>query len=923
MKEVQSMISRLLGVPVGAGQRATHRGGLVLLCAVLAGCGAGTQPPVKTAVVKVVEANPQEIFDLSRISKESRVADLSPDPDLPGGGWKVVAGGRMTGWKDGFLDVRCSGSEETILARDLAGPIGDIDVVEVAIAGLRPSSSVRLMWAGPDGEFKKKKSLRFGTREGVGSTVRIFRFEVGTHPAWPRDTSSVRLVVAGDRERLRLGRVVGLHRELDRSGLDAAVAETWLFSLGGRHRGMVLAPPGTSVERRFRVPEGGELRFGIGAPSTQPDEVRFRVSVADGGERGETTVVFDEALRGRDADAWSDHVIDLSAHTGRDVRLIFEVEADDDVDLLAGPPMWADPVVWGDTGQEPPPNVVLISVDTLRADHMSLYGYPRPTTPEIDRWADERAIVFETAVAPSPWTLPSHVSMLTGLHAVTHGVNHPAPAPAALLTVAEMLRAKGYITAAVTGGSYLHPRFGLAQGFEDYRSYKGELSEELDTELATALEWIDLHRGRGPFFLFFHTYEVHDPYDPREPFFSEFAGAPLDPVYRDAVTRHEPAERPDRLTGTNRFVLRNAADDGLAELGWDDLTVVTDLYDSGVAYADRQLGVLLRRLAQPDLRDRTLVVLTSDHGEALGEHRLAGHSSLYDHDLLVPLVLSLPGGEHGGRRVAPQVRTVDIVATILDVVGADPPPGLDGRSLLPLVEAAEDAPRVAESYAALSNHGYALRTGDESKYILRNLPWRIPTGHEELYDLRADPGEIHNLADESAELPGLRRAAVEDLDRRLPGLRFVLANRGEEALRIELGGRGVAIGGNTVKTTDPASRCKLAGGDRLRCRIEPGEQVALLVERVLRTDLVIDGAFLREGDTQAQRFEMGFDIAGGDRSRSVVLDPGRGAVVDGDPATGDAAVTVSWAGGLSILGLDPAESDAELRQQLEALGYIQ
>ncbi len=859
-------------------------------------------------VLRFVDRPAQEIFESRRIAVEATAVDLSPDPADGTVGWRLEGAAKPRGWSGGRLLARSTGDGELVFTRGLGAPATGVDVVEVELGGLRPSDSVRLRWAGEGEDFGPAASIRLGARLGVGAAIRTFRFDVAGHDRWTATTTRLQLVVATEARLVQLGRVAGLRLELDRAGLERSLGEPWIAELGGHHRSVLLGPPGHRIERRLVVPPRARLEVATGVPSTQPGAVRFRVEVRAADEPGVAATVLDA----EGGPSWLDQVADIAAFAGREVTIALEATAEDELDPLLGLPMWADPTVWAPSPDPPPPNVVLISVDTLRADRMSLYGYSRPTTPHLDRWARERAVVFESAVAAAPWTLPSHVSMLTGIDAVGHGVNHAAPAPTTLLTLAEILRGRGWTTVGVTGGSYLHPRFGLAQGFDDYRSYKGDLSLELETELENALGWLESNAGKAPFFLLFHTYETHDPYDPREPFFSNFTGAPFDAAYRDAATRNAEGVRADRLRATNVFVLRDAAGDGATEVPWDEVGLVSDLYDSGVAYADDRLGRLLERLSRPDLADRTLVIVTSDHGEALGERELAGHGTLYDHDLMVPLIVALPGGERRVERVAAQVRLVDILPTVLEVAGLAAPPGLDGASLLPMMTGADHEPRLATAYASMSNHGLALRTADRTKFILRNLPWAVPAGREELYDLEADPAELDNLAASSAEVGPLREAAERVLDDRQPGIRLELANRSAGPCRFELAGQGLVLAPDTLKATRADAVCSFLGAGVVGCDLPPGVSLTLVGERVEDPRVGIDGsvAFAKAG--RPQPFGLALEIG---------ADPGpRTATVAG--AGGQATATLSWVGDPGILGIDPAGSDDELRRQLEALGYI-
>jgi arylsulfatase A-like enzyme len=891
--------------------------GTAVLVVVAVGCGVKREMATSHAVLRVIETGAQEIYEVREISTEVQVVDLSPRADLDDGGWHIDGSAVSRGFDNGRWQYRLNGDGKLRLIRDLPVRAAEIDVIEVEVVGLSPSGQIRLQWSEGDEKFRNRKSIRFGAREGSGTVNRVFRFDVGNHQSWTDGISSIRINLTTDNRNVQLGRVLGTRLDVDEDRLGTAFQTAWLVELDRNHRAAQLAHPAVPIERRVDLPDGATLDFGTGVPPTQREPVRFTVTAETGDAQGEGARVFDQWVDATETSGWSDHEIDLSAFAGRDVRLTFRVETERELDVLHGLPMWANPVVWAPAVENGPPNVVLISVDTLRADHMSLYGYSRPTTPKIDRWADRRAVVFDSVVAPSPWTLPSHVSMMTGIDALGHGVNHAAPATSTLLMLAEMLRSHGYATAAVTGGSYLHPRFGLAQGFESYRSYKGDLSIEFQTELDATMDWFGENADRAPFFFFFHTYEVHDPYEPREPFFSRFAESALDPGFRDGVTRPARGNRPDRLRNTNQFFLRRAEDGSVEPLDWNDVGIITDLYDSGIAYADHHLGALLDRLSEPDLVDNTLVVFTSDHGEAMGEHRLAGHSSLYDHDLMVPLLVALPGGTHRGTRVGSQVRTVDIAATVLDVIGLPRPPGMDGNSLIPLIEGEERGSRPAESYAALSNHGLAVRSGEGDKYIFRNLPWHIPIGWEQLFDLETDPGETKNLAESSPKTAGYRTSVVAAMQQRQSGLRLDLANRGDEMCRLEIRGRGLTIGSNTIKTTRLGGGCRVLEAGAVGCDLAAGGEMKLIAERVTTPSVEISGVVIFGADERRYPFSLEYEI-GSDLEPSAVAIGG-----DGDRGDGGVEIAVEWVGDVGVLGLDPSDFDDELRQQLEALGYIQ
>jgi arylsulfatase A-like enzyme len=366
-------------------------------------------------------------------------------------------------------------------------------------------------------------------------------------------------------------------------------------------------------------------------------------------------------------------------------------------------------------------NVVLISIDTLRADHLGCYGYGPPTSPEIDRFAAE-AVVFENAFAQAPSTLPSHASIFTSMLPSHHGALYSTKSALApgFLTLAEVLRAQGFAAAGFHGGGQVGGEFGLGQGFDPYERVAGAFRETV----AAGLEWLDRAAPR-PFFLFLHTYEVHHPYTPAPDLLAIF-----DEGYAGSL--------PDRIEVGEHLGRINGTAEPRLEIDDADLKHIVATYDAEIRSMDAAFGVLLAGLAERGLDGDTLIVLTSDHGEEFGEHGFVGwHShSLYDELLRVPLVIRPPGGEPGGRRVPDLVRGLDVAPTILAVLGVPRPASFDGEPVL----AGTPMPLVAVSQM---DRPYdppisALRTPD---WKLREdrLFWRVY--RDRLFDLRSDPGE--------------------------------------------------------------------------------------------------------------------------------------------------------------------------------------
>jgi arylsulfatase A-like enzyme/Flp pilus assembly protein TadD len=344
------------------------------------------------------------------------------------------------------------------------------------------------------------------------------------------------------------------------------------------------------------------------------------------------------------------------------------------------------------------PNILLITIDTLRADHLGCYGYAGVRTPAIDALAG-RGVLFTRAFAHTPSTLPSHTNILLGVTPNAHGVhdNSNFIVREGFVTLAEWLKGQGYATGAFVGAFPLDSRFGLTRGFDVYDDNYGSqgpmdmtfVERKADAVVDKALQWL---RGRAePWFLWVHCFDPHQPYDPPEPFKSAYAANP---------------------------------------------------YDGEIASVDAALGRLLGSLKERNVESRTAVIFTADHGEALGEHGETTHGYFaYNATLRVPLLMAFPG--MGPGRLEPEVCHIDIFPTVCDVLGQKKPGGLQGLSLLPLMrgKGLPARPIYFEALTAYYNRGWAPLRGyiqGREKYMDSPIP--------EVYDLEKDFGELDNIA---------------------------------------------------------------------------------------------------------------------------------------------------------------------------------
>ncbi len=365
--------------------------------------------------------------------------------------------------------------------------------------------------------------------------------------------------------------------------------------------------------------------------------------------------------------------------------------------------------------------IILVSIDTLRSDHLPAYGYGKIQTPALDAFAKD-AILFERAYSHYPLTLPSHVSILTGQLPSAHKVRDNAGYPFEASKhpyLPRLLEQAGYETGAAVSAFVLRAQTGLAEGFDVYDgTFNPKPGETLDVvqrtgpdTLQAALPWLRGRRADHPFFYFFHIYEPHSPYSAPEPFASRYP----------------------------------------------------DPYDAEVAAADKVVGDLFAELKRLDIYDRAVIVVLSDHGEGLGQHGEAQHGIfLYRETLQVPLMLKLPKSERGGTRVAAPAQLVDVAPTLLSLAGVEVPLELTGASLIDLDPKAPPRRLYAETFYPRIHFGWS----DLASLVEGRLHY-IEAPEPELYDLDADPGETRSMVDSERRAYSGLRQAMKGYDRRL------------------------------------------------------------------------------------------------------------------------------------------------------------
>lgn len=727
---------------------------------------------------------------------------------------------------DGELHYK---TEDTKSWIDVAVDVNANEVSEVLIEARRSSGHHRLglLWTTevdgrviePSGRGSRMDVLL--KNEESGSTILSMR--VDRNPAWRGRVQSLR-IWGGNRPGLEI--VIKSIRFVS-SPADKA----WYAEHGPERNGKIEIEDETRVALLARapsryaltttIPENGRLALGhsLGG-ALRAESTRFVVSLLP--TNGEPAVLLDRTLDSEtDADrGWQDANFDLGAFAGEEATIVLETRLPDGVATATGeastPAYWSDPVLYVPTAPDTKkrrPNILLVSLDTLRADHLGTYGYPHGTSPNLDRFAKQNTF-FESLVSQAASTGPAHMSLFLSTYPTAHGIiNHERKLADSAYTMAEIFRDAGYATGAFTEGGYITAGIGFHQGFSSYAEVVKPLEGHggfVDETFPRAIEWMESHQDR-PFLLFAQTYQVHVPYCAGEPwdklFSNETYNGPLGPClgYRDIAAMNYDATGLDLDVDENR---------GKAPPTDEDLAWVVAGYDSEIRKADAYFQKLLDAIDRLDLANDTIVIVFSDHGEDFRDHLAIGRHarSLYEEMLHVPLIVRLPG-RFSRTTVREPVMLVDWLPTLLELTGVEPASKapMYGRSLVSVLEGKPT--REAPDYFA-ENYSKAVRA------MVRRGDWKFIETREfedeaEIERLRLlEPmtikirglylgDELYNLSDDPAE----KRNLIEEYPERADELRAVLREFLERQREVELGS-----GGRDVSEMD-RDRLKMLGYD--------------------------------------------------------------------------------------------------------------
>ena len=524
---------------------------------------------------------------------------------------------------------------------------------------------------------------------------------------------------------------------------------------GEEYRNTVYVHAPSSLTYEIDIPQNSRLHFGMGIAETNAP-VTFRLTTG-------SKELYSRTVTG--ADAWEDADVDLSPYAGLKIKLEFETRAE-----KQGPVgFWANPLL---TTQAPKnrPNVLVYMIDTLRADHTSLYGYARDTTPFLKKLGAE-ALVFDDCTVQATWTKPSVASLMTSLYSFTHGIrNEYDTIPPGSTTLAEQLRAAGYVTASVLANPSAGRISGLERGFDylfEWQAvHKRWVESDRGTDSAavnkTALLWLDQHRDE-PFFLYAHATDPHAPYQPPAGYEEKFANAADTPAFD-----HDFLKLKQIAVTAGGFGISRAS---CAKAGIDAgrfIQRARDRYDAKILHNDASFEQLVGRLRQLGLLQNTLIIVVSDHGEEFWEHGWTGHGqSLYQELARGVLLMWNPKLIPVPRRIDEPVQLIDVMPTVLDLLGLHIPATAEGQSLSSFAHGQPFArrgqvmtSRFAHPYSA---HNELIPENRIDSVALVSKDWKLvwrEKGAEvglkkiELYDRHMDRRDENNVAAEHPEEAG-------------------------------------------------------------------------------------------------------------------------------------------------------------------------
>jgi arylsulfatase A-like enzyme len=555
----------------------------------------------------------------------------------------------------------------------------------------------------------------------------------------------------------------------------------------GKHdeyRNVMYVHSPSSVVFPLSVPANAHLHFGMGI-AAKDNPVKFGVSV-----EGASANVFSKTLE--HADQWEDSDVDLSRWGGRTIKLQLRTESGHAGDVA----LWANPLLTT-SGKKTRPNVLIYTIDTLRADHSSLYGYVRDTTPFLKKLGAS-GVVFEDCQAQATWTKSSIASLMTSLYSFTHGIISDADTiPSGASTLAEQLRAAGYVTASIVSTPFVGRATGLERGFDyllEYPVVLRQVNPQTDRGTDSAalnkvvFPWLDRHHDE-PFFLYAHATDPHAPYEPPPPFEAMFAN----PADTPAFSREYSSFRTNHEYGGGAVI--SPAICRKAGIGPDGfIRQAVDRYDGEISHNDHSLELLVGKLKQLGVLENTVIIVVSDHGEEFWDHGWTAHGHTVYQELTHTLLMMWnPALFSASRRVSEPVQLIDVMPTVLDLLGLKIPPVVEGQSLAPLTRGQAFKRRglvMASRFAAVRPEGLVPENAVDDfaivdarwKFIYRNKAAKAGVKKVELYDRVADRSERHDISAQHPQEVEERVAALAQWIEAQNKVRSIIGHSGQSQL---------------------------------------------------------------------------------------------------------------------------------------------
>ena len=648
----------------------------------------------------------------------------------------TLARGRV-GYRNGDMMVKGEGSTPVILSpKDPAIDWNLYGAVEIRMSA-QGGNEVKIRI----GDFESKQKL------GPPGQYQLYHFEVNVNA--PKGSRPLGIMATDS-----LTAPVAIHsiKLVPKPANFPQPAGREVIGKRDEYRNTVYVHSPSTVAYNVSVPKNAHVHFGMGI-TAKNSPITFRVSV-----EGSSADLFSKTVS--DLDDWQDGDVDLSGFAGRKLKLLFRTDSE----RAGAIALWANPLVT--TGDpKPRPNVLIYLIDTLRADHSSAYGYKRDTTPFLKKLG-AAGVVFDDCQTQATWTKPSTASLMTSLYSFTHGIiNDTDTIPNASATIAEQLRGAGYVTASAVSNPFAGRMTGLQRGFDYMDEYQVVLrnrTEAADRGTDSAalnkvvFPWLERHRNE-PFFLYAHATDPHAPYRPPAGFEEKFAN----PAETAEFNRDYAKLRTEREYGGGTVVSRASC----AKAGIDPdrfIRRAIDRYDGEILHNDHSLELLVDKLKQLGVLDNTLIIVVSDHGEEFWDHGWTAHGhSLYQELTHGAFVMWNPKLLPAPRRVAQPVQLIDVMPTVLDLLGLKIPVMVEGQSLTPLLRGKpfeRRGPVMSSRFA----HPGALPDGPvrenrtdtfafvdaKWKLIYRDKAAKIGMNRVELYDRVADRTEQKNVAAE-------------------------------------------------------------------------------------------------------------------------------------------------------------------------------